>query len=397
MTKVAIIGAGPAGITAGLALRKAGIDATVYERTKEITPLGGAIILNAVGLTVLRRLGVDIEDMYNGVGTQFRRYDGKLRADIKVSADMLKKANASGWQSGMMRKELYARLLDAVPDDLIVPGHEFDRFDETADGVTVHFKNGNNDHVDILVGADGIRSSVRKQLFPKTPEPKNLGIAVWLGWCEAEGVPMENCIVQHDKNYQMGYCPLIFEGKECFEWWLVEEYKGQPAPKDVQAYVKEKVGHFADPTTDIMAQTDTTHQLFRWVVEYIPGLKQWSKGRITIMGDAAHPTSPYAAYGAGMAIEDGYFLGKCLKDGDLTSAAGIKAALKAYEDLRRDYTNQTTKFARVLGRIYHNVPAPLRSLRDYLLDNVKAAGKNMEKGFTEDAEKLLGAVLAEPF
>lgn len=395
--KVAIIGAGPAGITAGLALNKAGIDVKIYERASEITPLGGAIILNAVGLTIMRRLGVDIEDMYNGVITEFRRYDGKRRATINVDTDLLARANCSGWQSGMMRKELYARMLDVVPEGMIVPGHEFDRYEENEDGVTIRFKNGAVEQTDVLIGADGIRSAVRGQLFPQTPEPKNLGIAVWLGWCEAQDVQMDLCIVQHDKNYQMGYCPLVFEGKNCFEWWLVEEYKGEPEPQDVRAYVKEKVGHFADPTSAIMAQTDTTHQLFRWVVEYIPGLKQWSKGRVTIMGDAAHPTSPYAAYGAGMAIEDGYFLGKYLKDAGMTDKAAILAALKKYEDLRRPYTNQTTKFARVLGRVYHNVPAPLRSLRDFMLDHVKASGRNIEKGFTSDAETLLGFVLDEPF
>ena len=76
---VAIVGAGPAGITAGLAMRKAGIDCKVYERTDEVTPLGGAIILNAVGLTIMRRLGVNIEDMYNGVRTEFFVMTAKTR------------------------------------------------------------------------------------------------------------------------------------------------------------------------------------------------------------------------------------------------------------------------------------------------------------------------------
>ncbi|WP_137132711.1 NAD(P)/FAD-dependent oxidoreductase [Rhizobium sp. FY34] len=395
--KVAIIGAGPAGITAGLALNKAGINVTVYERAEEITPLGGALILNAVGLTILRRLGVDVEDIYNGVHAEFRRWDGKVRARINVSEDLLAQANASGWQSGMMRKELYARMLDVVPDDLIVAGHKFERYEETADGIKIHFANGKVEHADVLVGSDGIRSLVRGQLFPDTPEPKKLGIAIWLGWCEADEIDVKQCVIQHDKNYQMGYCPLIFEGKKCFEWWLVEEYKGEKPPKDVPAYVRNLVGHFAAPTQEIMSRTDTDAHLFRWIVEYIPGLKQWSKGRVTIMGDAAHPTSPYAAYGAGMAIEDGYFLAKFLKEADLTDANSIKAALKRYEDLRRPYTNFTTKFARILGRVYHNVPGPLRSLRDYLLDNVKGTGRKIETGMTEDAEALLKMVLNEPF
>ena len=393
--EVAIIGAGPAGITAGLALRQAGVDVTIYERAREITPLGGAIILNAVGLTILRRLGVDIEDIYNGVRAEFRRYDGKVRARINIDPELLERANASGWQSGMMRKELYARMLDEVPQDLIKPDHEFEHFVEEGDGVTLHFNNREPIRADVLIGADGIYSKIRNQLFPDTPQPKKLGIAVWLGWCEAGDIDITQCVVQHDKNYQMGYCPLVFEGKNCFEWWLVEQYKGEDPPEDVTQYVKDRVGHFAPPTLEILNHTDHQKHLFRWVVEYIPGLKQWTRGRVTLMGDAAHPTSPYAAYGAGMAIEDGYFLAKYLAGTDLSDPDRVRNALQKYEDLRRPYTNYTTRFARTLGRVYHNVPGPLRWLRDILLDHVSATGKNIEKGVTEDAESLLRLVLDE--
>ena len=390
---VAIVGAGPAGITAGLALRRAGVDVTVYERADKVTPLGGAIILNAVGLTIMRRLGVDIEDIYNGVNAEFRRYDGHVRARITVDPALLERAKASGWQSGMMRKELYARMLDAVPDDLIVPGHEMDRFEQDSDGVTVFFTNGERVRTKVLVGADGIYSKVRNQLFPDTAAPKRLGIAVWLGWCEANGIDINQCVIQHDRNFQMGYCPLVFEGKDCFEWWLVEQYDGQAPPDDVTEYVRSKVGHFAAPTARILEHTDHQKHLFRWIVEYIPGLDEWTRGRVTIMGDAAHPTSPYAAYGAGMAIEDGYFLSEYLGGASLDDPGKTAAALKQYEDLRRPYTNYTTRFARNLGRVYHNVPAPLRWLRDLILDRVPAAGKGIEKGVTEDAESLLRMVL----
>ena len=395
---IAIIGAGPAGITAGLALRKAGVNCTVYERAEKVTPLGGAIILNAVGLTIMRRMGVDIEDMYNGVRTEFRRYDGKERAIIEVDKNLLKRANASGWQSGMMRKELYSRMLDAAPKDLIVPGHEFTHFEEDEDGVTIYFKNGKTQRANVLLAGDGINSPIRNQLYPGTPQPRKLGIAVWLGWCEAQEVELdEACMVMHNKNYQMGFCPLMFEGKKCYEWWLVEEYKGEPKPDDISEYVMGKVGHFADPTKSIIERTDHNHQLFRWIVEYIPGLKQWSKGRVTLMGDAAHPTSPYAAYGAGMAIEDGYFVGKYLKEADLSSKTSITEALQKYDDLRRPYTNYTTKFARNLGRVYHNIPGPLRGLRDFMLDNFDSVGKKIEDGFTEDAKQVLEHVLSEEF
>ncbi|WP_203290708.1 FAD-dependent oxidoreductase [Maricaulis parjimensis] len=390
---VAIIGAGPAGITAGLALRRAGLNAKVFERADKVTPLGGAIILNAVGLTILRRLGVDIEDIYNGMRAEFRRWDGRVRARINIDEDLLKRANANGWQSGMMRKELYARMLDKVPDDLIVPQHEFERFEQDEDGVTIHFKNGHVERAKVLVGADGVRSRIRGQLYPDVAPPKPLGIAVWLGWCEAKGIEADCTVIQHDQNFQMGYAPLVFEGKQCFEWWLVEQYKGEAPPENVTQYVKDRIGHFAAPSRDILDQTDHDKQLFRWIVEYIKPLEQWTTGNVTLMGDAAHPTSPYAAYGAGMAIEDAYILAEYLKKADMDDPASIRAGLAKYEDLRRPYTNYTTKFARNLGRIYHSIPGPLRKVRDFMLDNVPGVGRNIETGVTEDAEKLLRQVL----
>ena len=393
--RIAIVGAGPGGLVAGLALHQAGFDVKIYERAEKVTPLGGAIILNATGIVLLRRLGVDVSDIFAARLPEFRRYDGKVRVKFDLDPSLFERAGVSGWQSGMMRKELYRRLLDRVPDGMIVTGHEFERFDETKDGVTLHFKNGKSESAKLIIGADGIRSRVRQALWPKTPEPKKLGIAVWLGWCENHGAESDRIVVQHNRDYQMGFAPLLFEGKKCFEWWFVEKYDGQERPDDVMGYVKERLAGFAEPTHTILDATDPEHQLFRWVVEYIPCLPRWSKGRATILGDAAHPTSPYAAYGAGMAMEDGYFLGKYLAGKDLSSLEDVTSALMRYEILRRPYTNHTTKFARNLGRMYHSIPTPLKYLRDLFLDHSSIPAKKIKEGVTEEATKLLEAILDE--
>ena len=292
----------------------------------------------------------------------------------------------------MMRKELYARMLDVVPNDLVAGTISIDL--KKRDGVTLYFKNGKTERADIVVGADGT-PAFASNLSANT-DRRNSALPL-AGMVEAgDDVDTDACLVMHSKNYQMGFCPLVFEGKQCYEWWLVEQYKGEPKPENVSEYVMEKVGHFADPTRSIIENTDHNHQLFRWIVEYIPRRSR-SKGRATLMGDAAHPTSPYAAYGAGMAIEDGYYLAKKLKDHAKTDFASINHALQEYDDLRRPYTNDTTLFARNLGRIYHSIPQPLRSLRDYFLDNFEVSGKKIEEGFTADAKAVLEQVLDEEF
>jgi len=393
--RVAIIGAGPGGLAAGLSLHQAGFDVKIYEKSKVVTPLGGAIILNATGIVILRKLGVSVDDIFSARLPEFRRYDGKVRVKVDMDPELLKKAGVTGWQSGMMRKELYARMLKKIPNGMIQTDHKLKGFEDQRDQVKMQFENGKTAEADVMIGADGIYSAVRNQLWPKTPKPKKLGIAVWLGWCEAKDITSDKILIQHNRSYQMGFAPLKFEGKKCFEWWFVEKYTGQDRPKDVMKYIKSKLGKFAEPTQKIINYTDPEHQLFRWVVEYIPCLDKWTKGRVSIMGDAAHPTSPYAAYGAGMAIEDGYFIGKYLKGKDLIKMNEVTEGLEKYEELRRPYTNYTTKFARNLGRVYHNIPLPLKYLRDMFLDNSSIPGREIAKGITEEASDLLAAILDE--
>lgn len=391
--RIAIIGAGPGGIAAGVALHQAGFCVKVFERHPDLRPLGGAIILNATGIVILRSLGVQVDDIFAAGLPEFRRHDGRVRVNFDIDMALMEQAGVNGWQSGMMRSELYSRLLAAAPADMIATSHTFSHYVETPGATTVHFAEGQQYECDLVIGADGIQSKVREQLWGAS-ELKHLGIAVWLGWCELEGPERKKIVISHDHAYQMGYAPLRFNGKDCFEWWFVEKCaEGQVEPSDPAAYVRERIGHFSAPAPQILAATDADHNLFRWVVKYRDPLKQWSKGRVTIMGDAAHPTSPYAAYGAGMAIEDGFFLAKYLKGRDLSDVAALQAGLQRYDQQRVEYTNQTTAFARFLGRLYHGVPAPLNRLRDLFLDHSSLPGKMISKGVTSEAQALLRAVL----
>ena len=109
--------------------------------------------------------------------------------------------------------------------------------------------------------------------------------------------------------------------------------------------------------------------MFHWDIRDRKPLKQWSKGRVTIIGDAAHPTSPYAAYGAGMSIEDGYFLIAELEQVELTRSDEVRRALQAFEDRRKKHTASVSQQAYYTGIMFHRMPAPLRPLRDLIYDH----------------------------
>jgi 2-polyprenyl-6-methoxyphenol hydroxylase-like FAD-dependent oxidoreductase len=121
-------------------------------------------------------------------------------------------------------------------------------------------------------------------------------------------------------------------------------------------------------------------------------LKQWSKGRATLVGDAAHPTSPYAAYGAGMATEDGYFLVRRLAGVDLSDYAAVRAALDAFEAPRKPHTARQVQQAYVLGKVFHHAPRPLQAVRDAILDRTPFLQKSVGESSPREIIKQIAEI-----
>jgi 2-polyprenyl-6-methoxyphenol hydroxylase-like FAD-dependent oxidoreductase len=391
-TRVAVAGAGPGGITAALALAQAGFHVRVFERADAVEARGGAIVLNAIGLYILRHLGISTDDLEPVSVSEFRRYDGRPRARWRTDDALIRRAGSSGWIAGMMRSDLYARMLDVVPEDMIVTDAKLGHYEEHDDAVTLHFADGSTYEADVLIGADGIGSVVREQLWGQS-ELRNLGINVWLGHAVLDGPPRTQMLMHHSDRHQFGFAPLRHHGQDCFEFWFVEALdERKPVPVDPIAHIRGNVAEFVYPVDDIVAATKPEN-LYRWVVKGRPPLRSWSRGRVTLLGDAAHPTSPYAGYGAGMAIEDGYFLGRLLADRDLSDRAAVAEGLRRYDAQRVEYCNRVTGFARSMGRVFHNAPWPARRLRDFMLDRTPIPRKLINRGYTDEAHELLEAIL----
>lgn len=113
----------------------------------------------------------------------------------------------------------------------------------------------------------------------------------------------------------------------------------------------------------VLVEATDPNDIVRWEIRDRPPLRRWSKGHVSLLGDAAHPTSSYAAYGAGMAIEDKFFLGKRIAGLDLGDRARLEAALAEFEEPRRKHTRQQAGIAYRSGKLYHHTPAALTGLR----------------------------------
>jgi 2-polyprenyl-6-methoxyphenol hydroxylase-like FAD-dependent oxidoreductase len=392
--RIAIAGAGPGGVSAALELISQGFDVRIYEKAAEPKPLGGAVLLSTPVLAIMRKYGVDVLSLGSKTVTKFANNKGKIRATLPFNKDVEKSFGIPGWHYGMLRSNAFGQMLEHLPKDVIIGGKECIGYDEVGDEVIVRFADGTSETADMLIGADGINSAVSRQAFGD-PEIFHIGLRVILAWCEDfGGIDRSVGVIHHSRNVQASYFPMLHDGKPGWEWWIVEKSDGTETITDLEAHMKRHVANFADPMPQFAAHTDFNSQAFVWEIRNRPSLQKWSKGRIACVGDAVHPVSPYAAYGMGMAIEDGYFLARALGGKDLTDVTQIETACEKYEGERIAYVNHHVEFARELGDRFHKAPGFVARLRDFVFDNTGVLEKLIRKDYLRDAE-LMSLQLSE--
>ena len=387
--RVAVIGAGPGGVSAALALHKQGFDVRIFEKQPAPKPLGGAVLLSVPVLAVLRDYGVDLDNFGSFTVTEFRNHKNRLRSRLPFNQSVEKSFGIEGWHYGMLRANAFARMMELLPAGMLVANADFERYTQTEDGLSISFKNGKSIDADILIGADGIRSGVSRQAFGQ-PELFHVGLRVWLAWCDPiEGIPAQTGRIIHSHKHQASFFPMLHDGKPGYEWWIVEPCKeNAPAPQDVGDYLGKILRHFPDPLPRLLQATNPRTQIFKWDIYNRPSLQRWSSGRVVCLGDAVHPVSPYAAYGMGMAIEDGYFLARALSGADLNDEQQISAAFHDFEEQRVAYVNHHVEFARKLGNVFHRLPYPLAKLRDWVFDHTGLLDRMIKRDYLADAEKM---------
>jgi 2-polyprenyl-6-methoxyphenol hydroxylase-like FAD-dependent oxidoreductase len=386
--RVAIVGGGPGAISTGLAFLNRGFDVRIFERQSACKAIGGAVLLCTPVLAILRSYGMDLDVVGEHCVTYFKNKAGLERVKLPFNPEVEKRMGIKGWHYGVLRSSVFKKMLELVPEGVIHPSYEFTSYTEVSDGVELNFQNGERMTADILIGADGINSQVSRQAFGD-PKLFHTGIRLWLAWCDQiPNIPPNYGYISHDWQHQASFFPMVHDGKPGFEWWVVEpSWDGKPVPKDVKAHVTNIIKDWADPMPRFPAATNFDTQMYRWEIYNRPSLKKWSVGRIACVGDAVHPVSPYAAYGMGMAIEDGYHLAKQLDGVDLRDLKAISTGFELYNKQRVDFVNHNMEFARFLGRVFHSLPWPLAWVRDVIFDYTPFMSRFMNKGYLEKSEQ----------
>ena len=386
---VVIVGGGIGGLFAAKALLAHGIRVEVYEQAPALGEIGAGVYITPNSVRHLQRLGLEpaVEQWGArvGSGSQYYRDDGTPVARVQVT-------DSSGWNAafGMHRADLVQLLADALPSGVVRTGHRCVGFEQNGDTARVSFANGAAAEADVVIGADGIHSELRPQVHPQSRPVFSESVA-YRGMVPRERVPdwpagrwemwmgrSKHFLVYPVRagtliNY-VGFVPADEEMKESWS-----------APGDPDALRHEFVG-WAPRVGALLQQVQTTFRSALYDREPLP---VWTKGRLTLLGDAAHPMLPHLGQGANQSIEDGMALATILARADRATAP---AALKAYERLRRDRVAQVQRGARENGLRYDSAYSDL-GIRDAELNAHVAFRKQLyDHDVVPEAEALATAL-----
>ena len=339
MKDVGIIGAGIGGVAAAAALHKFGIRATLYERAPRLKEVGAGMMLWPNATRVLKTLGL-LDDVAarSGVNTHFlvRESSGTILMDISLGEFDVPALCTR-------RADLLASLLFALPAEDIRLGWELTHLEQVKSSVRVHFANGSVEEHDAVIGADGIRSCVRAQLFGPS-DPVHNGYGIWRGVAAYSG----NAIRTGSNSETWGLGSrfgILNIGEGRFTWYATAnapECTGT-LPDQRKSEIIRRFGGWHEP---IPALIEVTESILENGAYDLPPLPRWTVRRVTLLGDAAHPCTPNLGQGGCMALEDALVLAKCI-----SGEPSIESALSRYESVRRRRTRHIQQRSRLMGQI----------------------------------------------
>jgi salicylate hydroxylase len=353
---VVVVGGGIGGLFAANALVAQGLRVRVYEQAPAIGEIGAGVFLTPNSVRHLKRIGLEpaVQKWGARVGgdSRYFRHDGAPIAPVQVT-------DSSGWNAtfGMHRADLVEMLANALPAGVLHAGHRCIAFEQDASVARVSFANGTSAEADIIIGADGIHSELRPHVFAAS-EPVFSGSVAYRGL-----VPHQRIPDWPTDRWQM----WLGQGRHFLAFPVragtLINYVGF-VPSDEQM----KESWTAPGNPEVLRQAfagwdPRIHQLlnevqltFRWALYDREPLPTWTRQRLSLLGDAAHPMLPHLGQGANQSIEDGMALATILARADQASAA---QALLAYERLRRDRVAQVQRGARENGLRYDSVHSDL--------------------------------------
>jgi len=358
--KIIIAGAGIGGLIAGLALLEKGFDVTILEQAQALKEIGAGVQLSPNATRVLYRLGVGdvLEELAcEPLGKRVRLWNtGQTWPlfDLGTHSRELYGYPYFTVHRADLHQALAACVLAKSPDAIRL-GEKVVSVEQRDGMAQIYTANGGFYEADLLIGADGVHSRVRHALFGPD-EPQFSGVMAWRGVIDAAKLPEHlrspygaNWVGPgaHVIHYPLRNNQLInFVGAVERSDWQVESWSEQGT-------VEECLRDFEGWHEDVQSLISAIETPFKWALMVREPMTTWVSGNATLLGDACHPTLPFLAQGAAMAIEDGYLLARCLAEHG-QDGAGPGAALKRYEALRIERTSRVVRGSAANATRFHN-------------------------------------------
>jgi len=386
--RAAVVGGGIGGLSTACFLRRRGINVTVFEQADALGEIGAGLIIFPNGLRQLERMGLGealaAVGAKIGDGSQFYRADGTVVGSI-VTTD------SNGWNGiyGMHRADLLNVLAANLPSGIIRTGHRCTGLEQNAVAAQLKFANGETAEADIVIAADGIHSTLQKYVVEPKP-PEYSGVRAYRGL-----IPREKLPGWREEAHQV----WMGDGKHFMVYPVrssrILNYVGFVPTRNVTIESWSAVGDrdelaasFEGWDPRVVRLLEAVETCFWWGLYDRKPLESWTKGRLVLLGDAAHAMLPHLGQGANQAIEDGVALSVLLEGRDPSEVPDI---VSQYEKLRRVRTEIIQAEARKNGLRYDSRYESLEQ-RDHEIANSVAFRKSL---YDHDVEKAAIAHLSE--
>ncbi len=337
-----VIGGGIGGLSAALALRRAGFGVDVYERAPEIREVGAGISFFSNAVRALRAAAPELADRLPSLGRDWRHAllgmpSGEFRS-VDITADNPKQA-----PNYMITRSVLQRLLwDGLPGGIVQTGAECVAVEANGGAAEVRFADGRTARGDLVIGADRLHSAVRRELWGETP-PVYCGQTCVRALADFHTGDLAGIAEIQGAGARFGVCPLSADRMYWFAAWNAPQ-NGSLSPEDLKADLQQRYAGWAFKIPAIIAATAPADILRNDLVDrdFLP---RWSRGRATLLGDAAHPILPNLGQGACSAVEDGVVMARALRQ-----ASTLEGAFEAYELERKPRARKLLSKARDFGR-----------------------------------------------
>jgi salicylate hydroxylase len=353
---VAIVGGGISGLTLAASLLQKSISVQVFEQDNELREIGAGIAIAGNASRLLRRLGIDLADVANEPPTfELRSWRDGAPLWSHPLAQRYRQDVGAPFLT-LHRATLQRLLAAAVPPEHIRLGHRLVRLSEEPDGVRLHFGNGNDVVARIVVGADGVQSTVRRYVCGDVA-PRHSGEIGFRGVIPAEKAPdLPDPVSLHIwcGPGTHAVCYGLDEGRT-INLLIVDRPARLPdwvrSSNRVPATSDQALATFAKYSWDrriLDLVRNIQGDMNFWALADLPRLPRWSRGRVVLVGDAVHAPLPHQGQGAGQAIEDAYALGA------LAGAYGLtdyRQLFESFRNLRRRRAWRVQAYSRVAGQV----------------------------------------------